>query len=394
MFNLHQRLLMTEASPTHEAQHKAVDDAVGLLRLSQVEPRFKAVEFHPRLQIVDDVQQEVIFHMRLLRMTWTVVHVRTLIIGLTAFLLGVLSPETWGGGDATIGGMQGIREVDGSGFFLMVCSLGLWIWFMFEIWNLFPVMKGHSVSLMFAWISVMMGMILFHTEAPNFPFELGDGGLLGGIVTFLVMVFVIYIFWKAVQETRDQHVEEVHADPDPRKMEEAMSEHSLAGWTFILLVWGAAITLSSWSGVHYVADRKLTMPALLIIHLILGCVAVYGVMHLRWFPQLLLVAGTTKALSRRARVAIADVGAQKADKPVTKVLKNEGKCTECGANVPINRSDEGEPVIDCLKEGCEGKGLANGKCNLCKARIPTRHTCSECGINAPVMDYLEDSEAW
>jgi len=394
MSNLHQRVSMTEAPTVHETQPKAVEDVGGLLRLSQVKPRFKAAEFHPRMQILDDIQQELIFHMRLLKMTWSIAHVRTLLIGLAAFILGVLSPETWGGGDAMTVGIPGIRQVNGGGFFLMICSLGLWIWFMFEIWNLFPVMKGHSVSLMFAWISVMMGMILFHTEAPGFPFKLGGGSLLGGIVTFLVMVFVIYIFWKAVQETRDQHVEEVHAESDPRKMEEAMKEHSLAGWTFILLLWGAAITLSTWSGVHYIADRNLTMPGLLFIHLILGCLAVYGVMHLLWFPQLMLGAGTTKVLSRRAREAIADLEAQKAGMKIQKEVKTEGKCPECDANAPINRSDEGEPVVDCSKEGCEGKGPANGKCNLCKTRIPTRHTCGECGINAPVMDYLGDSEAW
>ncbi|MCS5537959.1 MAG: hypothetical protein NZ770_07625, partial [Candidatus Poseidoniaceae archaeon] len=109
---------------------------------------------------------------------------------------------------------------------------------------------------------------------------------------------------------------------------------------------------------------------------------------------LMLGAGTTKVLSRRAREAIADIEAQKAGKNIQKEEKGEGKCPECGANVPIKRSDEGEPVIDCKKEGCEGKGPANGKCNLCKARILTRHTCGECGINAPIMDYLGDSEAW
>ena len=384
---------MSESAPAEAVQPKAAEKGIGLVRLSDVEPRFRAAEFHPSMQSIDNIQQELLFHVRLLRMTWSIAHLRTLLIGLSAFLIGALSPETWAGGDAMVGGLQGIRSVDGSGFFMMVSSLGLWIWFMFELWNLFPIMKGHSVSLVFAWISVMMAMILFHTDSPDFPFSIG-GELLGGIVTFSVMIFVIYIFWKAVQETRDQHVEETHFNPDERKMEEAMKEHSLAGWTFILVLWGIGITLGSWSGVHYVADRNLSTPSLMILYVLFGCISVYGLMHLLWFPQLMLGAGTTKVLSRRAREAIADLELQNANITPSKIETCEGKCPECGADAPIDRNSEGELVVSCSKQSCEGKGKANGKCELCKTRIPSRHTCSECGINAPVLDYLEDSEAW
>ncbi len=384
---------MSESSSAEAMQPEAQDRGVGLIRLSDVKPRFRTTDLHPSMQAVDNIQQELIFHVRLLRMTWGVAHLRTLLIGLAAFLIGALSPETWSGGDAMVVGLPGIRSIDGSGFFMMITSLGLWVWFMFELWNLYPIMKGHSVSLVFAWISVMMAMILFHTESPDFPFEL-EGDMLGGIVTFLVMIFVIYIFWKAVQETRDQHVEETHVDQDKRKMEEAMKEHSLAGWTFILVLWTVSITLGSWSGVHYVADRSLSMPMLMFVYVIFGCLSVFGLMHLLWFPQLMLGAGTTRVLSRRAREAIADLEAQKASAAPRKVETSEGKCPECGAQAPIDRTAEGEPVIACSKQGCEGKGKANGKCELCKARIPNRHTCTECGINAPVLDYLEDSEAW
>ena len=390
---------MEEVGRAEQAQPEAVDQPLekraGLIRLSDVEPAFRTTDLHPNMQAVDNLQQELIFHARLMRMTWSLAHLRTLIIGLCAFLLGSLSPETWGGGDTMIGGIPGIKIIDGSGFFLMITSLGLWIWFLFEIWNLFPVMKGHSVSLMFAWIAIMVGMILFHTESPEFPFEIGKGDLLGGIVCFFVMGFVVYIFWKAVQETRDQHVEEVHSDPDRRKMEEAMREHSLAGWTFILILWMFSITISAWAGVHYVADRNLTMPYLLVVHTVFGVLSVYGLMHLLWFPQLMLGVGTTKVLSKRAREAMADLAAQYAGAVVEQaVVKNEGSCPECGVEVPINRSLEGDPIIACSQGGCEGKGVANDECEVCKTRIPNRHTCEECGINAPVMDFLSDSEAW
>jgi len=388
---------MSESSTPSGEAPPLVDEAVnrlGLIRLSDVEPRFRTSDLHPSMNAVDNLQQELIFHYRLTRMTWSIAHLRALVIGLTAFVLGSISPETWGGGDAQTVGLQGIKAINGSGFFLLVTSVGLWLWFLFEIWNLFPIMKGHSVSLIFAWVSITMSMILFHTTAPNFPFEIDSGNMLGGIVTIFVMAFVIYIFWKAVQETRDQHVQEVHYDPDPRNMEESMKEHSLGGWTFILVLWTLAITLSSWSGVHYVADRQLSMPFLLGLHIATGVVSIYGLMHLLWFPQLMLGVGTTKVLSRRAREAIADLEAQVSDAIESVVIQNDGTCPECGEGVGINRSPEGDAVADCPKVGCAGSAVVNSVCEICKTKIPSRFTCAGCGINAPVMDFLSDSEAW
>ena len=388
---------MSEVTSADDVQPKAVVDEVkrvGLIRLSEVEPRFRTADFHPSMEAVDSLQKELIFHAKLVRMTWSLAHVRTLIIGLTAMLLGAVSPEIWGGGDAMTGGLQGVKAIDGSGFFMLITSIGLWMWFLFEIWNLFPVMKGHSVSLVFAWMSLMMSMVLFHTDSPGFPFDIGEGNLLGGIVCIFIMAFIIYIFWKAVQETRDQHVEEVHFSPDERKMEEAMGEHSLAGWATILILWSISILIGSWAGVHYVAERQLSMPGLLVLHVVMSCIGVYGLMHLLWFPQLMLGVGTTKVLSRRAREAMADLEAQLANTPAEVVIKNDGECPECGADVPINRSEEGEAKVSCQKEGCSGSGLVSGKCDVCKARIPSRHTCASCGINAPVLDFLSDSEAW
>jgi len=388
---------MSEVSTPDEEEPPLVDEVVnrlGLIRLSDVEPRFRTSDLHPSMNAVDNLQQELIFHFRLARMTWSIAHLRALVIGLTAFALGSISPETWGGGDPMIIGSPGIKAINGSGFFLLVSSVGLWLWFMFEIWNLFPIMKGHSVSLIFAWISIMVSMVLFHTSSPNFPFEIDDGNMLGGVVTIFVMAFIVYIFWKAVQETRDQHVQEVHYDPDPRKMEEAMKEHSLGGWTFILALWSVAISISSWAGVHYVADRQLTMPLLLVLHIATGVFGIYGLMHLLWFPQLMLGVGTTKVLSRRAREAIADLEAQVSDNIESVVTHNDGTCPECGEEVGINRSPEGDAVANCPEVACTGSAVVNSNCEICKTKIPSRFTCAACGINAPVMDFLSDTEAW
>lgn len=366
-----------------------------LLRLSQVESTNWAADFHPKMKHVDDITQEFRHHWRLLSQTWSITHWRALVVGSLAFIIGVFSQDTFTGGDPFIAGLDGIRSLDGFGFFQLLLSLILWIWFILQLWRLYPVLQGHAVNLMVAWMAGMVGMILFHASSPQFPLEIGTGDMLGGLVCLAVMLFFVYNVSRAVTETRDDHVQVKHFSEDPREMEAQLREHSLKAWTAIVAIWLFFVLLNTWSGAHFIADRHAEKLSLLIIHAITGIIIIAGMMHILWFPQLMLGTGTTKVISKRAREASADSQGEwdLPQKPAT-VKPVSGICPECRKASPIRRSESGEALVPCPREDCEGEGSPKGDCNRCKSAITSRWTCESCGVNSPVLDHLPDKEAW
>ena len=144
--------------------------------------------------------------------------------------------------------------------------------------------------------------------------------------------------------------------------------------------------LNGWAGAHFIADRVVEDYAVYSIHLITGIVLIYLLMHILWFPQ--------RMLGESAKIKTMAAFAADADLLDGIIIEKEGHCPSCDSINPISRSPDGQPLIDCPTEDCNQRGIPNQICEGCDKKYPSRHTCIECGVNSPVVDYLTDSEAW
>ena len=75
---------------------------------------------------------------------------------------------------------------------------------------------------------------------------------MGNMIMIFLSVFVVH---RAVTETRDIHVEEKHAHPDPRLVEKAWGDHRLDVWSWSLALWALMVNIMSWSGAHAISQR-------------------------------------------------------------------------------------------------------------------------------------------
>jgi hypothetical protein len=389
--------------PADAAEISASASVTGILKLSNIERTDLATDFHPAMSHVDDITQEIKFHFALIRDTWTMNHIRTLIIGILAFLIGSISEDIVTGGNPFTSGTEGVRELGGFGFFQVTLSIALWFWFVIELWKLFPIMKGHSINLLVTWGAGMVGMILFHIPNTDFPLAVSFGDLLGGLVGVAAMIFFSFIVKMAVTETRDEHVRIRHFSEDPREIEAQMREHSLKAWAGSFIIWFFLILINTWAGVHFVAERHAERNLVLVLHLITGVYLIAATMHVLWYPQMMLGTGTTKVLSNRAREShrydsdIEDSSNLNSNEASTNEKEGNmiaGYCPECNAPSPIHRMADGEPFVPCPNEVCSGGGNPLANCPQCKTELPARLTCTSCSINAPVADFLPNVEAW
>ena len=78
---------------------------------------------------------------------------------------------------------------------------------------------------------------------------------MGNLIMIFLAVFVVH---RAVSETRDIHVEEKHAHPDPRLVERAWKDHRLEAWSASLVIWIMMINIMSWSGSHAISKGHLS----------------------------------------------------------------------------------------------------------------------------------------
>lgn len=402
-------------------QTAAVSNSKKHVKLSHIERTDLAADFHPAMSHVDDLAQEIKFHFALVRDTWTMNHVRALTIGILAFLIGSISEDIISGGNTFVSGPEGVRGLGGFGFFQVLVSIALWIWFVIELWKLFPIMKGHSINLLVTWGAGMLGMILFHIPNPNFPLNIVFGDLLGGLVGIAAMIFFSFIVKMAVTETRDEHVRVRHFTEDPREIATQMREHSLKAWAGSFILWFIFVLVNTWAGVHFIAERHADRYLSLAIHLISGVYLIAATMHILWFPQMMLGAGTTKVLSHRARTSRTneseassgdtnrqeiqgELNPQVEPKAEKDDSKNQtfsssnkaasGFCPECKSASAIHRMEGGDAFVPCPNDECDGGGSPLSNCPRCKTSLPARYSCPTCSINAPVADFLPNVEAW
>ena len=357
-------------------------------RLRNINPFFEFSSIHELGKSIDKIQIELKFQSMLAYREWKKEHWLTLGIGALAFILGSISPEILSGGDAQKYGLEGLTSVRSYWFFQMLISLVCWGVFAIQIWRLFPVMRIHALSLLVFWNIIMIAHIFFHRKNSDFPSGAALGDMMEGTLAILVVVFFIYYFSRAVVETRDLHVEENHVHEDVRLMQMEMAEHSLRGWGFVLCLWLSLVFISSWAGANFVAERGGERTATLVLHIITGILSLPVFMILIWYPQRMLGTG----------VQVTTLAAKKAELEMegTPVLdeSDSSNCPECDASVPIFRTRGGKISVPCSTIGCNQVSFIGEACKSCSAKTPTRYDCPQCGINAPVMDFLSDVEAW
>jgi len=355
--------------------------------LHDIKLRFELSSIHPILNPLDKVRKELKFMTLLAYSEWDKQHLIALCVGTLAFLIGSISVEIFSGGNQDFVGMAGLKKIGSFSFFQMLLSIIAWVWFIYLIWIIFPVMRIHSISMLLMWNGLMFLQVLFHQKNPQFPAGIVLADMMYGILILLVILFFMYFFWKAVIETRDLHVHVHHVHEDVRIMEQEMSDHSLLGWASMLIFWLVNTFYSSWCGVHYVASSSYDNHFVYVMHLVSGVLIVPVFMLLVWYPQRML--GSDARISTTAAIT-----AEIELKQGNLIIANDAKCAECGENVEIMRESNGQISVPCSSEGCITFGIIGTACTLCKVKYPTRFECKSCGANLPFIDCVPDMEAW
>lgn len=374
--------------------------------LAQNSKPFRLDDMNPFLTFNDSsflsplnlIQKEMKFIFLLAKNDWNRGYITTILAGIIAFSLGAISGEVFSGGDARLSGLQGISDVGGVNYFQLILSLMLWFWFIYNTWTLFPAMRTHTISLMVMWNLVMGAMVFFHTKNSNFPFEFKLAEMMQGTLLILVVAFFLYFFWKAVIETRDLHIELNHVHEDVRIMEKEMKEHSLRGWSAMFFIWVFLIIVSSWSGTHYISTRGTNSMLFFGMYMFIGSLSVPALMMVLWYPQRMLGVTTTiqtKAARSAERELLLENDVEKSNEGFESDVKRlTAACPECNHESKLSRLDDGSIAHPCQNAGCTSMVIVGSTCTKCKTSMPSRIDCPNCGVNAPVLDYFPNMEAW
>jgi hypothetical protein len=341
----------------------------------------------PMADPLNNIRKEWRFQFQLLKTEWGRPHFMSMLFGMLALALGSVSTELWDGGDAKISGLEGILAVNGFQFFQILVSLLCWAWFAYQAWILFPVMRVHAMSLLVMWNAMMGAQIFFHKSNATFPIGFKLSEMMEGTLIMLIVFFFLFFFWKAVVETRDLHVEVHHLHEDVRVMEAELAEHSLKGWSAMFATWVVLITLSSWAGLHHIAEYGEGNYGYLVLHLATGLPAIPLLLMVLWYPQRML--GNDARVRTKAAV---DAALEMEGGAVQGQLT--ASCPDCGAASKVARSTNGDLTHPCLASGCSSLVVIGTTCPSCTFQMPNRLDCAACGVNAPALDFLPDREAW
>ncbi|HJO42650.1 MAG TPA: hypothetical protein QF508_04515 [Candidatus Thalassarchaeaceae archaeon] len=368
------------------------------IRLSDVEVPFNLASRDERLQFIDDIMQEFLFQILMMRKRWGLHEGGVLILGITAIILGAWDlgiGELAGGGDyrrvGLFGENSGLLHVADFSLMLALLSLISWIGVFGGLWIRYPIMRENIVYLTVANLGVQFGHIYSHSNSTKFPFgaELGDWG--GVAVGNLIMLFLsIIVVHRAVIETRDIHVQERHNHPDPRKVAREWRDHSLRVWSIGLGCWIILTNISAWSGSHSVALRppiEQDMTLFVAMHVISGIAAILLLIHILWYPQFMLGSSGDRIQSTRAR--------EVAGEYIPRTTKNsQGICPICNVETPALKLLDGSYEVPCATESCQNVGVPGTSCVECNAMIPSRITCQKCGSSTTIVSHFSRSEAW
>ena len=361
---------------------------------------------YPRLEPLHHLKIELMFHIFKIRSTWTIAHWSTLAVGflavtLSGWDLGV--NELASGGDfynvglkgeegGWLGSDSGIKNVSPAAFILTLLTLILWVVLLVCLWSLFPLMRSQAISLYVALIAAEISQYQAHG---TYHKGVGSALVLAG-VGILLITFVCFILQRAVTETRDVHVEERHWHPDPRQVELAKRDHSLIAWTFALFAYCFVAVIHAWSGAYYVSARipseETGWVFLKMLYMISGFILVWLMMHVLWYPQIMLGGAQIRIESDRARLV--GVLRRTGGELPTQQPSRSGKCPDCGEVTNVQMRANGDVEATCSVDGCNGNGSPGDKCQVCGTRISSRIICNACNTSAPVGNHFTDDEAW
>ena len=229
------------------------------LRLTDVQLPWRFAERDERLALLDVFLEDFVFHAAMIRKQWGAGEFTCLGLALAGMVLGAWDlgiGELAGGGDYNRVGLSGFRNLSDFSLMLALLSIIAWAGVLVTIWSRYPIMRENLVYLGIAMLAVQMGSISAHSQSPDFPNgSMARDWVILGITNLVLFFLSIVVVHRAVIETRDIHVEERHAHPDPRVVQKAWRDHSLRAWSLSLGMWMILVNLMAWSGAHAIADR-------------------------------------------------------------------------------------------------------------------------------------------
>ena len=371
------------------------------LRLSDVESPLGLSNYDKRLKFIDSIIEEYVFHIMMIRRNWGLNEGFAILIASAAIILGAWDlgiGELAGGGDFRRMGLLGNGESEGgflhvNEFTLMLSLLSIicWIGLIAMLWVRFPLMRDNLVFMAVGSLAVQLGHVSSHAGSTTFPFNSSYADWIGVSMGNLILIFVLTIVVdRAVMETRDLHVQQRHAHPDPRMVNKAWRDHSLKAWRLSIITWMILINISAWSGAHSVALRppiEQDMTTFVVIHVITAIIGVIVWAQTLWYPQFMLGNSAEKIQSFRAREVAGDL-------IPTFEKKRQGVCPICKSESSAVKNPDGSIEVPCLNENCKGIGEPGATCNECEDILPNRTTCNKCGASTTLLSQFTKADAW
>jgi hypothetical protein len=364
------------------------------IRLSDISSKFKFSEKDSRLKILDDLAEEVIFHSKMIIERLGVSEAATFMLASVAIILGAWDlgiGEFANGGDFNRVFTEGMLFLKDMSLIFALLSIIAWIGVVFRLWWRFPIMRENLVYLLVGMFAAQLGYISAHANTPNFPTNTGFNDWASVGMANLVLIFLSFVVvHRAVIETRDIHVEERHSHPDPRVVERARRDHSLALWSIGFTFWFLLVNLFSWAGAHAMASRPPIVEnnfVVTCIYVLTNILAIGIFIHILWYPQFMLGGAGERIQSVRAREVSEDY-TRAAPK------KRQGICPICSSDTPVIQHPSGLIEVPCSQLDCNGRGKPGTTCVDCDMTFPTRIACSSCSSNTTITSHFTRQDAW
>ena len=350
------------------------------------------------LSFIDTLLQQFKFHVYTSRKFWGKYEALVLSLATASVVMGSWDygiNELSSGGDWSRGGLfgeeSGFLRLDEWSLMLSLLTMMAWASAIVLMWARYPIMRENLIFLVVASFSVQLGYIYSHSASPDFPFGSGISDFGGVVMGNLIMIFLaVFVVHKAVTETRDIHVEEKHAHPDPRLVEKAWGDHRLDAWSASLFIWTLMINIMSWSGSHAISQRPPFESGILgvsLLYVASGVISFFLLMHIVWYPHFMLGGGDHTIQSSRAR-EVAGISVSAREETL------QGLCPVCGAETPVIKKPNGKIEVHCSNSECTGWGAPGEPCSSCARILPLRLKCEKCGSSSSATSHFVKTDAW
>ncbi|MBT4391327.1 MAG: hypothetical protein HOD35_01605 [Euryarchaeota archaeon] len=370
------------------------------VRQSEIRLDYKLSEINDNFFILDEIRRGLIFQAAIISKNWGLKELTIVILGLTAFIMGSWDlgiGELSQGGDynrvGIFGDNSGFLQISDLTLILSLLSLICWAGIIISLWSEYPIMRENLIYLLIGSFAVQYGYMNTHALNPYFPFELQFSDLGGIIIGNVILLFLaIIVVHRAVRETRDIHVQERHAHPDPRVVKKFWEDHSLKAWDLEMSIFIIVINIMAWAGSHSVASRMNLESEnlnylLILLYIISGIISILMLLVIIWFPHFMLGGAEERIQSVRAReVAGENIELQ----PII----SQGLCPICDVETAAKKFSSGIIEVPCQEIDCDGKGRMGNQCEKCKVKLPTRLKCRSCNSNTPIDSHFGNEEIW